>query len=168
MVGPSPPSPPRRAGWHRRARHPRRHGRVGYLLLTTPSAPGPIATAAAVSSSLKQVAKSGLVVRYSVNEQVAGRFEVLLEAATAHRLGISGPAATNLPAGSPKSLVIGHALLVTTKGGKSSVKIKFSKSIAKHLRHAKKVKLTLRLTARNAATQNPLFTTVMSTVELHR
>jgi PKD domain len=135
---------------------------------STPSVPGPVATAAAVSTSLKQVAKSGLVVRYSVNEQVAGRFEVLLEAALAHRFGISGPAATNLPAGSPKSLVIGHALLVTTKGGKSSVRIKFSKSVAKHLRRASKVKLTLRLTAHNANPQNPLFTTVLSTVVLHR
>ncbi len=107
------------------------------------------------------------MVRYTVNEQVAGRFEVLLDAATAHHLGISGPVATNLPAGSPKSLVIGHALLVTTKGGKSSVRIKFSKSIAKHLRHAHRVKLTLRLTAHNASAQSPLFTTVMSTVELH-
>jgi hypothetical protein len=132
------------------------------------SLPRPVATAAAMSSSLKQVARNGLLVRYTVNEQVAGRFEVLLEAAAAHHLGISGPAATNLPAGSPKSLVIGHALLVTTKGGKSSVRIKFSKSVAKHLRHAHKVKLTLRLTARNASAQNPLFTTVMSTVELHR
>ncbi len=133
-----------------------------------PGIPGPSITAAPVSSSLKQVAKSGLIVRYSVNEQVAGRFEVLLEAATAHHLGISGPTATNLPAGSPESLVIGHALLVTTKGGKSSVRIKFSKSVAKHLRHAHKVKLTLRLTAHNASPQNPLFTTVMSTVVLHR
>ncbi len=132
------------------------------------SLPRPVATAAAMSSSLKQVVRNGLLVHYTVNEQVAGRFEVLLEAAAAHHLGIAGPVATNLPAGSPKSLVIGHALLVTTKGGKSSVRIKFSKSVAKHLRHAHKVKLTLRLTARNASAQNPLFTTVMSTVELRR
>jgi hypothetical protein len=131
------------------------------------SLPRPVATAAATSNSLKQVARNGLVVHYTVNEQVAGRFEVLLEATAAHHLGISGPAAIDLPVGSPKSLVIGHALLVTTKGGKSSVRIKFSKSIAKHLRHAHKVKLTLRLTAHNASAQNPLFTTVMSTVELH-
>ncbi len=143
-------------------------------IITPPGGPGgssslprPVATAAATSSSLKQVARNGLVVHYTVNEQVAGRFEVLLEAATAHHLGIAGPVATNLPAGSPKSLVIGHALLVTTKGGKSSVRIKFSKSVAKHLRRAKQVKLTLRLTARNASAQNPLFTTVMSTVVLH-
>ena len=170
VVGPSPPPPPGSGGPGGAGANntPGGAGGSGTSSSTTPSAPGPIATAAAVSSSLKQVAKSGLVVRYTVNEQVAGRFEVLLEAATAHHLGISGPIATNLPAGSPKSLVIGHALLVTTKGGKSSVRIKFSKSVAKHLRHAHKVKLTLRLTAHNASKQNPLFTTVMSTVELHR
>jgi hypothetical protein len=169
VVGPSSPSPPGSGGSGAPGANNTPGGAGGSGGSgTSSSAPGPIATAAAVSSSLKQVAKSGLVVRYTVNEQVAGRFEVLLEAATAHHLGISGPTATNLPAGSPKSLVIGHALLVTTKGGKSSVRIKFSKSVAKHLRHAKKVKLTLRLTAHNADAQNPLFTTVMSTVELHR
>jgi hypothetical protein len=132
-----------------------------------PVAPGPLATAAALSSSLKQVAKSGLVVRYSVNEQVAGRFEVLLNAATAHRLGIGGPAASGLPAGSPPSLVIGQALLVTTKGGHSAVRIKFPKRTAKRLRHAHRVTLMLRLKVRNAS-KSPLFTTVTSTVILHR
>jgi hypothetical protein len=128
--------------------------------------PGPVATAAATSSSLKQVAKGGLVVRYTVNEQVAGHFEVLLNAATARSLGIGGRLATELPAGSPKSLVIGQALLVTTKGGHSSVRIKFSKRIAKRLRRARKVVLTLRLKVRNAS-KSPLFTTVTSTVVLH-
>jgi hypothetical protein len=129
--------------------------------------PAPEAKAAATSTSLKQVARSGLVVHYSVNEQVAGRFEVLLETATAHRLGISGPAATGLPAGYPQSLVIGHALLVAVKGGHSSVRIKFSKSIARHLRRAHRVTLTLRLVVHNAATQNPLFSTSISTAVLH-
>lgn len=169
VVGPSPPPPPGSggAGGAGASSTPGGSGGSGGSS-SIPSVPGPIATAAAVSSSLKQVAKSGLLVRYTVNEQVAGRFEVLLDAAIAHHLGISGPTATDLPAGSPTSLVIGHALLETTKGGKSSVRIKFSKSVAKHLRHARKVKLTLRLTAHNASKQNPLFTTVMSTVELHR
>jgi hypothetical protein len=132
-----------------------------------PAVPGPVATAAAVSNSLKQVARSGLVVHYTVNEQVAGRFEVLLAASTAHALGIGGHTATGLPAGFPKSLVIGQALLVTTKGGHSSVRIKFAKRIAKHLRRARTVTLTLRLKVRNAS-KSPLFTTVMSTVVLHR
>ncbi|HWX44682.1 MAG TPA: hypothetical protein VNY52_05100, partial [Solirubrobacteraceae bacterium] len=148
------------------------------LGVNTPAGPGgagggfvlprPEATAVAVSNSLKQVARDGLVIRYAVSEQVAGRFEVLLNAATAHHLGIGGRVATSLPAGTPESLVIGQALLVTTKGGRSSVRIRFTKSTAKHLRRAHKVTLTLRLTARNASAQNPLFTTVMSTVVLHR
>jgi hypothetical protein len=133
----------------------------------TVTLPGPVASAAAVPSSLKQVSRSGLIVRYKVNEQVAGRFEVLLAAATAHGLGITGHVASELPAGTPKSLVIGHALLVTTKGGRSSVRIKFSKRIAKSLRRAKKVTLMLRLRVRNAA-KSPVFTTVFSTIDLHR
>ena len=127
--------------------------------------PGPVASAAAVSSSPKKVARSGLVVHYTVNEQVAGRFEVLLATATAHKLGISGYAATGLPTGSPPTLVIGHALLVTTKGGHSSVRIKFDKRTAKHLRRAHKVTLTLRMIVRNAS-KNPAFTSVTSTVVL--
>jgi len=134
---------------------------------TTVTLPGPVASAAAVPSSLKQVSRSGLVVNYKVNEQVAGRFEVLLAAATAHSLGITGHVASELPAGTPKSLVIGQALLVTTKGGHSSVRIKFSKHIAKRLRRAKKVTLMLRLRVRNAS-KSPVFTTVFSTVDLHR
>jgi hypothetical protein len=135
---------------------------------TTPAIPGPVATAATVSNSLKQVARSGLVVNYSVNEQVAGHFEVLLEAGIARRLGISGQVATELPPGFPRSLVIAHALLVTTKGGHSSVRIKFSKRTAQRLRHAHSVKLTLRLIVHNAATQSPVFTKVMSSTVLHR
>ncbi len=134
---------------------------------TTQVLPAPVAKAAAASTSLKQVARHGLVVNYSVNEQVAGRFEVLLDAATANHLKIAGRPATKLPAGTPRSLVIGQALLVTTKAGRSSVRIKFSKSTANHLRHARKVTLMLRLTAHNASTQNPLFTTVLNTVVLH-
>ncbi len=138
----------------------------GSTVNSAPPVPGPVAQAAAIASSLKHVAKHGLVVDYSVNEQVAGRFEVLLAASTAHSLGISGKPATGLPAGFPQSLVIGQALLVTTKGGHSSVRIKFSKHTSKRLRHAHKVTLTLRLKVRNAS-KSPLFTTVLSTVVLH-
>ena len=67
--------------------------------------------------------RKGLVVSYSVNEQVAGHFEVLLSSATAHRLGITGTPAVGLPAGSPAEVVIAKAILVTTKGGHSAVHI---------------------------------------------
>ncbi len=132
-----------------------------------PAVPGPVASAAAVSSSLKQVLHGGLVVRYEVNEQVAGRFEVLLDAGTAHALKISGPVAANLPPGYARSLVIGKALLVTTKGGHSSVRIHFSKHVAARLRHVHSVTLTLRLIVHNAAASSPVSTSVLSTVVLH-
>ncbi len=54
------------------------------------------------SKSLKKALNKGLPVRYSTNEQVAGNIEVLLESATAKRLGIKGSTATGLPAGTPK------------------------------------------------------------------
>ena len=55
--------------------------------------------ASVTSKSLKKALSSGLPVRYTTNEQVAGSIEVLLESATAKRLGIKGAAATGLPAG---------------------------------------------------------------------
>jgi hypothetical protein len=130
--------------------------------------PGPIARAAAVSSSLKQAVRRGLLVSYSVNEQVAGHFEVLLASSTAHRLGIKGGKAYGLPAGQPESLIVGQALLVTTKGGHSTVRIKFSKNTAKRLRRVRKVTLLLRLVVRNAASEHPQSTTVLTPVVLHR
>jgi len=128
--------------------------------------PGPVATAAAAGSSLAKVSRAGLVVHYSVNEQVAGRFEVLLPASVARQLKVKGPVAKGLPAGFAKSVVIGQALLVTTRGGHNSVRIKFPKHTAKRLRHAHSVTLTLRMIVHNAA-KSPLSTTVMSTVVLH-
>jgi len=163
---PAPPTPPAPSGSPSATPQSTTSG-SGSTGSATVTLPGPVASAAAVPGSLKQVSRSGLVVHYKVNEQVAGRFEVLLAAATANSLGIAGHVARELPAGTPKSLVIGQALLVTTKGGHSSVRIKFSKRIAKRLRHAKKVTLMLRLRVRNAS-KSPVFTTVFSTVDLHR
>ena len=130
-----------------------------------PQGTPPVATAAAGSRSLARVLRQGLVVNYSVNEQVAGHFEVLLESSVAHRLGIKGPKAAGLPAGSAQSLIVGQAILVTTKGGHSSVHIKFSKRTSARLRRVRKVTLLLRLVVRNSTTQS---TTVLSPVVLHR
>lgn len=131
------------------------------------STPGPVARAAAASGSLRKALKQGLPVTYSVNEQVAGRFEVLLNSQTARSLGIKGRTATGLPVGSKPSLVIAQAILVTTRGGHSTVHIKFSKRTATRLRRLHKVTLGLRLQVRDAAAQNPQSTTVMTTVLLH-
>jgi hypothetical protein len=128
--------------------------------------PAPVATAAVASRSLRTVLAGGLIVRYSVNEQVAGHFEVLLAASTARRIGLHGAPATGLAKGTPAQIVIGKAILVTTKGGASTVKIKFSKTTANLLRRLGKVSLMVRMVVRNASPTSPATTTVLSVVTL--
>jgi hypothetical protein len=130
------------------------------------SVPPPLATAAAVTHSLRSALRKGLVIRYSVNEQVAGHFEVLLSRATARRLGIRGTQAFGLPAGTPPQVIIGRAVLVTTSAGRSTVNIQFSKRTASRLARLHSVPLMLRLFVRNAASHSPATTTVLSTVTL--
>lgn len=130
--------------------------------------PSPTASAAILSRTLGSVMRSGLLVRYSVNEQVAGRFEVLLDRSLARRLGIGGAPAVGLPAGSSPKLVIARAILVTTTGGHGTIKIQLSKRTASRLARLRKVSLTLRLIVRNAASHSPATATVLSVVTLTR
>ncbi len=111
--------------------------------------PPPIASAAAVRSSLGKATRKGLVVSYSVNQQVDGHLEVLLAASIAHRLGLHPPLATGLPAGTPPQVVVGSAILITTKGGRGAIKIQFGKVTGARLRRKGKVTLMLRLNLRN-------------------
>jgi hypothetical protein len=129
--------------------------------------PAPVAAASIISKSLRTLNK-GLAVRYSVNEQVAGRFEVLLSRTVARKLKIGGAPAVGLPPGSAPQLVIAKAILVTTKGGHSTVHILLSKKTAASLGRAHKVSLMLRLTVRNAASKSPATTTVISSSTLSR
>ena len=130
--------------------------------------PAPTLTVKVLSRSLASVKRRGIAVRYSVNEQVAGHFEVLLSRKLAHKLKIGGASATGMPVGSEPQVVIAKALLITIKGGKSTVHIILSKRTAARLRHVKKVRLGLRLTVRNAATVNPATATLVSAFTLHR
>jgi hypothetical protein len=126
----------------------------------------PVARAGVVSRSLRTALRRGLAVTYSVNEQVAGHFEVLMSRALASRLKISGPGATGLPAGTPPQVVIAKAVLVTTKGGQSTVHIKFSKKVASRLKHVHSAPLMLRLVVRNASASSPQTATVLSSLTL--
>jgi len=126
----------------------------------------PVAAAAVLSRSLKQTLQKGLAVRYNVNEQVAGNFEVLISSALAKRLGLTGPLVSGLPAGTPPQVMIAHAVLVTTKAGGSTIRIKFSPHVADRLRHAHRVPLLVRMFVRNAAPKSPATTTVLSAVTL--
>jgi len=134
--------------------------------LTSPT-PAPVVTGFAASTSLKKVLHGGLPVRYSANEQVAGSIQVLLESAIAKRLGVHGATATGLPKGTPSSIVVGTAVLVTTRAGQGTIRIKFSGRTAARLKHTHKLKLMLRLFARNASRQSPQTTTSLSTVVLN-
>ena len=80
--------------------------------------PAPVAAAAIPKQSLHSAVRKGLVVSYSVNEQVAGHFELLLSRSTARRLHVSGPAATGMAPGAAPQVVIAKAILITTKGGR--------------------------------------------------
>jgi hypothetical protein len=133
---------------------------------TGSGAPQPVvvATQAATSHSLASVLRSGLVVHYSVSSQVAGRFEVLLASSVARKIGLKGPLATGLAAGTPPQIVIAKAILVTTQGGHSSYKIKFSRSTAAKLHKLRKVSLMVRMVVHNPS--SPVPTTVLSTVNL--
>ena len=141
-------------------------GKGGTTPPTKPPLPPPVATAAAVSHSLRSVLKKGLVISYSVNEQVAGQFQVLLASSIARRIGLHGASATGLPPGTAPQTVIAKAILITTKGGRNTVKILFGKKTAAKLRKLHKVTLMIRLVVRNASSHSPLSTTVLSTVTL--
>ncbi len=132
-----------------------------------PTVPAPVVTGIAATTSLKKALSKGLPVHYTANEQVAGSIEVLLESSVAKRLGVHGAAATGLPKGTPSSIVVGTAVLVTTKAGQGTLHIKFSSRTSSRLKHAHKLKLMLRLFARNASRQNPQTTTALSTVVLN-
>jgi PKD domain len=127
------------------------------------AAPGPVASAAAASTSLPKATRSGLVVRYSVNQQVTGSFNVLLAASIAKRIGLHLPLALGLPAGTPPQEIVGKALLITTKGGHGTVKIQFGKVTGARLRRLGKVSLLLQLNLRNASGGT---TTVLSKITL--
>jgi hypothetical protein len=130
--------------------------------------PVPTLAATVLSRSLGAVMHHGIAVRYAVNEQVAGHFEILLSKKLARKLKIGGATATGLPTGSEPQVVIAKALLVTLKGGKSTVHIMLSKHTVERLRRLKKVHLGLRLTARNAALQTPATATLTTAFTLGR
>jgi PKD repeat protein len=126
----------------------------------------PVATTRVLSRSLKTALSSGLTVRYSVNEQVTGSFEVLLASSVARQIGLHGTPATGLPAGSAPQIVIAKAILVTIAGGHNTVKILFGKKTAALLHKLHKVSLMVRLVVRNASSRTPVSTTVVSVVTL--
>jgi len=160
--GPAPPSAAEGSG----TPAPSSSAPVVTAPATKPGPSAPSAKAVIASRSLRNALKKGLAVSYSVNEQVAGHFEVLLSQSLARKLKVGGAPATGLPAGTPPQLVIAKAVLVTTKGGGSTVHIKFSKKVAARLAKAHDVPLMLRLVVHNANSASPETATVLSAITL--
>ena len=136
------------------------------VVLAVEAGAPPVVRAVALSRSLRTVLRKGLAVRYSVGEEVAGHFEVLLARSFAHRIGLRGSPPRGLPKGAAPQIVIGRALLVTIAGGRSTLKLRFGRASVARLRRAArlrrlhKVPLTLRLVVRNAKT--PVTTSLLS------
>lgn len=128
----------------------------------------PVATAIVATTSLSKAVETGLQVRYSVNQQVAGHFEVLIPTKLAKRLKIKGTAAKGLPKGAAPQTVIAYALLITTRSAHGTISISIPKSTGKRLMRLRHVKLTLRLEVRNASRTAPKKTLMQTVINLHR
>jgi PKD domain len=172
IVGPSPPSPEPTPGGGSSTSSPGTSSTGASSGTNTGSPPGqpakpaipaPVAVQAVSHTSVKKAIRKGLVVRYQVNEQVTGRFNVLLAAKLAKRIGLHLPLAHGLPAGTPPQEIVGHALLITTRGGRGTIKIKFGRVTGKRLRRLHRASLLLQLNLRNAAGGT---TTVLSKIKL--
>jgi hypothetical protein len=102
-----------------------------------------------LTTKLSTALRSGLAVSYTVNEEVAGRFEVLLDGRTAKRLKVPGAIALGFAhlAKARRPIVLGTAIVVTSHGGAHKVSVHFSKATAKRLTRARSLTVTLRLTA---------------------
>ncbi len=128
----------------------------------------PVATAIVTTTSLNKAVEAGLGVRYSVNQQVAGHFEVLLPTRLAKRLKIKGAKAKGLPAGMARETVIAYALLETTRSAHGTISIAIPGATGHRLDRLHHVKLTLRLVVRNASRTEPKTTLLMTAVKLRR
>jgi hypothetical protein len=134
---------------------------------STPGTAGaPTLTQSVLSRSLSKAIRLGLAVHYSVDRQAAGAVEALLNAATAAHLGIKGRTATGLPNGYPREIVVGSAVLISTRAGQGNLHIRFTKQAAKRLAKVRQVKLTLRFVLRSATPAGVRTTTALSTVVL--
>ena len=127
-------------------------------------APKPVASAQLVSRSLGDALENGVAVRYEVNEEVTGHMDVLLSAKLAHKLGLRGRAATELPAGTEPMIVLASRVVHTVKKGHSTLHLNLQKSVIARLRKLPRVSLELRLVVRNGLNVEPGTSTSLVTL----
>lgn len=118
------------------------------------------------SHSLSTVLHEGLLVRYTVNEQVAGDVELMIATSTAKRLHIHGQIAKHLPKGYPRQTVIGTTVLVTTRRGHGRLQVKLLPEAKEALAVMSRLKVTMRIVLRNADRRHPKTKTLFSSFDL--
>lgn len=128
--------------------------------------PRPVATEAPLNKSLTRAARDGLLIMYSVNQQVAGQFEVMISTKRARRLHILGFQAHGLPKGYAPQTVIAMHLLVTMRAARGRLRISFPRQTRSKLQRLHSLHLTVRLIVRNASQQAPKATLVQTAVTL--
>jgi uncharacterized membrane protein YgcG len=114
----------------------------------------PAATAAIVSRSLRRALRGGIVVRYSLNEALVGRLEVMLPTSVARRLHIGGGGAVGLPAGTPPQTIIARSVLVAARGGTGTLTIHVGSKTASRLHRLHTASLLLRILLHNTSGGN--------------
>jgi hypothetical protein len=119
------------------------------------------------SHSLSTALREGLLVHYTVNEQVAGKVELMIATSTAKRLHIHGSLAKHLPKGYPRQTLIGSAVLVTTRRGHGQLQVKLLPAVKEALSAMSRLKVTLRIVLRNGDRQHPKTKTLISSFELN-
>jgi len=109
----------------------------------------PVATAAILSRSLRRALRNGIVIRFSVNEALAGHVEVMLATSIARRMHVAGAGAVGLPAGTLPQTIIAKSVLVTAKGGTGTLTLHVGSKTAQRLRRLHKASFLMRLMVRN-------------------
>lgn len=128
----------------------------------------PVLRAVVLSKVIAKAASKGLQVSYSVDQQAAGRFEVMVSTSLARRLHIHGTPAKFLPKGSKPQTVIASTLLETKRGAHRTITIHFAKQVAQRLASLHSVPLIVRVSARNASASEPKVTVLQIAATLTR
>ncbi len=130
----------------------------------TPS--GPLLTILPLPTSLSHALKKGLSVRYSVDRQVAGYFELLMSRPVARRLHIHGEHSRWLQGAGRGQTLIAYRLLVTTRGAHGRIELTIPSKAAARLRSLAHLTLTLRVMVRDAARRKPKIVHLQSVITL--
>lgn len=110
----------------------------------------PVATAAILSHSLRRALRSGILIRFIVNEALAGHVEVMIAASIAKRMHVTGAKAVGLPAGTPPQTIVAKSVLIAARGGSGTLTLHVGTKTAQRLHKLHSASFLMRLIVHNA------------------